>query len=143
MSDLVAFLRARLDEDEQAAQAGAQLHEDEPADPSYAGGVADLEAAGWEPGAARRFNDYVARFDPARTLREVEAKRRILAMHGDDAGECSTCGRNSYEENPGAHLRDEPEMIDVWRPAAWPCATLRLLALPYADHDDYEEDWRP
>jgi hypothetical protein len=25
----------------------------------------------------------------------------------------------------------------------YPCLTLRLLALPYADHADYRQEWRP
>jgi hypothetical protein len=25
----------------------------------------------------------------------------------------------------------------------WPCQTLRLLALPYADHPDYRPEWKP
>jgi hypothetical protein len=27
--------------------------------------------------------------------------------------------------------------------ADWPCLTLRLLALPYADRPGYREEWRP
>jgi hypothetical protein len=57
-----------------------------------------------------------------------DARRRIVALHlittrpaGDDhvVELCSGCGH--------------PE----------PCPTLRLLSLPYADHPDYREAWRP
>lgn len=150
MSDLVAFLRARLDDDERVVRVDpgysqewhTEVARDDPYDESRAcvrssqGDVitndVDVERA-----------DHIAHYDPVRMLREVEAKRRILDEHASDDGDCSACGRASWEENPGAYLRDEPEMADVWRPAIWPCRTARLLALPYADHDDYEEDWRP
>ncbi|MFF4412134.1 DUF6221 family protein [Streptosporangium sp. NPDC001559] len=119
--DLIAFLKARLDEDEQAADIGAQLHEDEPADPSYAGGIVNLEDAGWEPGAARRFNDYVTRFDPARVLHEVEAKRSIIAELWDEKDDFPT----------------------TWTASGTASAVLRRLALPYADHPDYRQEWQP
>jgi hypothetical protein len=52
---------------------------------------------------------------PARIHAECEAKRRIVGLHP-----CDNCGA-----------------------AFDPCETLRLLALPYADHPDYREEWRP
>jgi hypothetical protein len=66
--------------------------------------------------------------DPARVLREVEAKRRIVAEHPVHEMDgfaccCETCGGE-----------DEGD---------YPCPTLRLLALPYADHEAYREEWRP
>lgn len=62
---------------------------------------------------------------PARVLASHSAKRRIIALHfrtsylpGDDPDDgCIVCG-------------------------GWPCDTLRLLALPYADHPDYRQEWR-
>ncbi len=58
---------------------------------------------------------------PARVLAEVDAKVRIteecrgwLADRGDDYGARALAGM-----------------------------TLRLLALPYTDHPDYREEWRP
>ena len=50
---------------------------------------------------------------PTRWLAECAAKRRIVEWHQPD---------------------------DVCDDA---CHTLRLLALPYADHPDYDESWRP
>jgi hypothetical protein len=72
----------------------------------------------------------VNRYDPAYVLAECEAKRRIVEEHyymprhesrdfGFEDGNCVTCRRQG------------------------PCVTLRLLALPYADHPEYDERWRP
>lgn len=63
--------------------------------------------------------------NPARVLAEVEAKRRIADEHGpNEYGLCDVCVLN-----------------DDARRA--PCPTLRLLALPYASHPDYRQEWRP
>lgn len=62
-----------------------------------------------------------------RVLAECEAKRQILAAYGEhlwlDPGDRDACDAASSAE---------------------PAVTmLRLLALPYADHPDYREEWRP
>jgi hypothetical protein len=68
-----------------------------------------------------------------RWLTECEAKRRIVALHSHDVFErfspttylCRECGNTDYGP------------VFNW------CMTLRMLALPYADHPDYQESWRP
>ncbi len=57
---------------------------------------------------------YCTQFDPARVLAECEAKRRIVAL---------------AESVTDMHA--EWETLEM------------LLALPYADHPDYDETWRP
>lgn len=79
---------------------------------------------------------HIARHDPARVLAECEAKRRIADMHTSDATwdggeECAQCSFHEAYEG----FNDVSE--------TFPCTTLRLLALPYADHPDYDEKWRP
>lgn len=72
-------------------------------------------------------------FDPARVLAEYDARRRIVAHHnrvpdgaGDGGGDrCSVC----TSSGPDAQ--------------GWPCLTLRLLALPYANRPGYRSEWRP
>jgi len=68
---------------------------------------------------------HIARHDPARVLADCEAKRRIVGLHErrPDWPDCQECGD-----------RDDIK--------PWPCSTLRLLALPYADHPDYRPEWR-
>ena len=83
--------------------------------------------------------EHIARHDPARVLAECEAKRRIVELHW---------GRRTWVEAespvPGAYVCDFCSADDA--PPDWtlyPCDHLRLLALPYADHDSYQESWRP
>lgn len=66
---------------------------------------------------------------PDRLKAECEAKRRIVERHqpeefADTPGEffCSRCQRTAE---------------------VWPCPDVMDLALPYADHPDYREEWRP
>lgn len=66
-----------------------------------------------------------------RVLAECEAKRRIVELHDSFYGVCQAC------------IGSPPRVGDVVKPALWPCTTLRLLALPFADHPDYREEWRP
>lgn len=67
--------------------------------------------------------------DPARLLAEIEAKRRIEDLHEATImyGGPPACGACTLMYPTGAN--------------PWPCETLRLLALPYADHPDYQT-WR-
>lgn len=144
---LVEFLRARLDEDEQRAKKDAWI-----ADHGSAGAweawvghnlpYSDLKA---EDQPIARFNGpahdgdvmLAARFKPAevrdraeRMLAEVDAKRRIVELHEPIDGHCSSC-LESENDFYGKTYEDAP------------CITLRLLALPYADHPDYDPAWRP
>ena len=123
VSDIVAFLRARLDEDEAAARAIAEQVAASP-DSSAEIGLAHPDLAiGDCP-------SYLGDYDPARVRADVEAKRRIVAEHvcpcpDPDCGDCSACS--------GRHHAD---------PTPAPCTTLRMLALPFADHPDYDEAWK-
>jgi hypothetical protein len=67
---------------------------------------------------------------PERMAVECEAKRRIVEAHRweeFDDGDGSVPYYTDCDD-----CRQSP-----------PCRTLRLLALPYADHPDYREEWRP
>jgi Family of unknown function (DUF6221) len=67
--------------------------------------------------------------DPARVLREVEAKRKILAEHRLDDMVPGVCYRCRY--GVPAH----------WESTPYPCPTLRALAAVYAGHPDYDPAW--
>ena len=127
MSDLAAFLLARIAEDEAAARVAV-------ADSGLidAAKRADTAAQGRAADCA-----HIARHDPARVLAECAAKRRIVEDH------------RSFDANDWPHNR--PRLIctrcydgdNVFGDEAmYPCLTLRALAQPYADHPDFAEEWR-
>lgn len=83
--------------------------------------------------------------DAGRVLAECEAKRRIVEAHPltadvtpvhtgptPDVG-CETC------HTVTASSIDDVDYVE----ALGPCDTLLALALPYADHPDYQPEWRP
>jgi hypothetical protein len=116
MSDLVAFLTARLDEIE----------------------------SGWKAHRRReREGDLETLFHFGRPLAEelladIAAKRRIVELHTDTENHAHGCpGRGA--------LDDEWHVIEAGQPLTlvYPCPTLRLLASVYADHSDYREEWKP
>lgn len=128
MVDLVEWLRAQLNEDEAAAEACLPLH-------LRVGRFRGKEVPRWritksgrgiidEDGGTLRAQqifpaeaEHVIRHDPARVLREIDAKRRIIA--------------EAAEYEPG--ISGYAEMH----------AVLRLLALPYADRPGFREEWAP
>jgi hypothetical protein len=119
---LTAFLLARIAEDE------AQARELIP-------GRVDPENARWhtESLAMASLDDrqrrYVAKWAPPRVLAECEAKRRIVDRYR---------AQLDRERDP-----DESQLaagICVNEYENW---ILPVLALPYVDHDDFRDEWRP
>lgn len=146
---LTEFLLARIAEDEAAARAASPSPWSYPGIESVAGGtlydatrrIVDVvyEHPADHDGTIIRHllepeadanGAHIARHDPARVLAECEAKRRIIDEHTCHCPNptCRDCGAC-----PGDHHAD---------PTPAPCATLRILALPYADHPDYDNAWR-
>lgn len=121
------FLLARIDDDENTARCAGHGN----------GLVFHDWNAEWVqvelPDNARPTYDvrHIRTFSPDRVRSECEAKRRIIDEHTCHCPDpnCRDCGACS-----GDHHAD---------PTPAPCATLRFLALPYADHPDYDEGWRP
>lgn len=142
---LTDFLLARIADDEEVARAAfrdSPAHRTRPAraddgrwkvgEPGH--GECEVDGIGItiydEGGHTAEQAQHIARHDPARVLAQCEANRQIVQGHprcdmhdlpGDECDVCMTCGDGSL----------------------WPCPTLRALALPYADHPDYREKWRP
>ena len=121
MDDLIAFLRTRLDEDEAVAKA-ADMPGVHPRGPwqRYDNGRIE-DARGYTVAKARpESSEHIARWDPARVLAEVDAKRRILDW----------CERMAHVDGYGGLMARDARMIR------------RLLAQPYAEHPDYRPEWR-
>lgn len=158
MSDLMAFLQARLDEDEQVARAAPGVQWVHRVDEDISGAAVFDEQ--WtlvtptsyakhveqgnhpysnKPGATgpRYIEDsrddlvaHIARFDPARVLAEVQAKRALVEMH---SGTHECVGWKYGEWNcvhvaPGSAFELDP--------------TLLLLASAYADHSNFNPEWK-
>jgi hypothetical protein len=129
-ANLVAFIRARLAEDEQAAQAAEPgpweveyNHTSDVGPGWFAVAIATVGADGDRTNPEQVDPVHIARWDPARVLRDVEDKRRIVDLHGRG-------------EEPSDHLCRECAN-------PYPCETVRLLALSDAGHPDYREEWKP
>jgi hypothetical protein len=135
VSDLAAFLLARIEREEQFARF---VGDDKPQWHLYDGDAVTSDDGTTLVAECQMRSDaeHIVRWDPARVLAECDAKRRILAEHepGIDLGEayCITCTPTS--DSTGAPMVYGNE---------WPCRTMRALTLPYADHPDYDEAWRP
>lgn len=143
--DIAGFLQARLDEDETAALAWAADQREwqyvgqrnVPYGNGRYGRFAAVDVSNrptdfWERiqvrGARAELAEHVVRWDPARVLAEITAKRRTLARHsrcGSGVGWCDDGGHGiEPDEGPGG------------------CNDLLDLAAPYADHPDYDPAWR-
>lgn len=113
MDDLGSFIGKRLDEDEAMARPPAVV----------VAGEVDSGMVDGRTGAKLTAPVYGYAHDPARVLREVAAKRAIMAEHLRVGGSCRMC-------------------IE-WPPEPWPCRTVRLLAATWSDHPDYRAGWAP
>lgn len=118
------FLLARIAEDERLAATAAETQGETWSGDGPVAGAVDL-------GAAR----HVARFDPARVHAECAAKRRIVLT-------CRAARPDTHllGSRPRGLTDFPPSPHDQHQLAA---LTLALLALPYAGHRDYREEWRP
>jgi hypothetical protein len=128
---VIAFLEARIDEDEAALRAIEDSSE--PWRGQWVGDEMNFSLRtrnGWslaravtvEGGFPPGVLAHIARHDPARVLREVEAKRAILDEHAQIPGD----GVNfTFAEQNRAE--------DI----------LLALAAVYSDHPDYDSAWAP
>ncbi len=126
--DLPEFLLARIAEDEAVAEAGTPLPWESRGADVWCPHHQVAQTASWSVPTPLALADaaHIARHDPARVFAECDAKRRIVER-------CERAVRWDRDAN-GA----PPEAVADW---AW--TTLELLALPFADHPDYDEAWRP
>jgi hypothetical protein len=117
------FIAARLVQDEHAA----------------------LEANGWDTGSREEGQPvawvvYLRNMPPARALREIEAKRAILAGHLPIESiyglACKRCV--SWQDSPG-----DLSEFGLAIPDPWPCLPVRAIAAVHSDHPDYDPAWAP
>lgn len=156
MDDLIAFLRAQLDQDERMAReapgpewrAGVErdgepghwrgvkadlvlLLPDVPIPMDHDVGAEVLRAEFVNDGksAGRRAVDHAVRWNPERVLAEVETKRRVLGRHSPDLERPSPLGPLCRYCSP-------------WdAQVSWPCPDIIDLAQLYAGRDGWREEW--
>jgi hypothetical protein len=121
--DLIAFLTARLDEDDQRARkllCRAQNVSLELQEPKLLG----RHIPGWDSwGDVEKLCE--------RALRKVEAAQAILAEHeGPCCVKTVECGEVAAWYGAGSPKPD-------------PCLTLRILAAIWQDHAGYRQEWAP
>jgi hypothetical protein len=145
VDELVAFLRAALDRDEQvalAATAGPWRHDptkhwrkpgtawfEEAVFAGPAGADATCIAGTGVTDDPQSMDDaeHIARWDPARVLAEVEAKRRIL-----DWCEARLHDAEDFPSEEQYQLAGTDAWLNLLRP----------LAQPYAGQDGWQEEWQ-
>jgi hypothetical protein len=149
VDELVAFVRRCLDEDERVARAAsvgpwraspsirsvygpgsAVVNMPGPL-PDWATYVVPPDSEGSE-GIEPANAEHIARWDPARVLAEVEAKRQVLEAMEDQARE----HLNTICNDPEAEGRY------VQRAEFYRQEVARLLAQPYAGQPGWREEWR-
>jgi hypothetical protein len=158
MDDLVKWLRVQLDVDANWAYAASARERVEGSEWRWDKHAVFADGGDHVADAIRStaVAGHIAHHDPARVLREVEAKRLLLEdllaqPHFLDEGEWYGCRsiRHSYTDERGT-MFPEPDGRDL--PTGQPCTCgrdesvarrVRALALPYADQPGYQEAWKP
>lgn len=153
MSDVASFVRARLDEWEQAARTcprpDAWSVEDdrrwgEERDAWLIGSGKPIASFPYEYGGALTA-DHIARHDPARVLAQVAAMRAIVDLHALTVSKLDSW---AFDPDTGERVPTQYEVdcavcgwaSDVPTSA---CPTLRHLAAIWRGHDEYDPAWVP
>jgi hypothetical protein len=147
MDDLITWLRTQLDRRERqalAASPGLWRPNAEHDEVVAADDVTVADGFALSGPQLRATVDHIADNDPDAVLREVEAKRRLVELHQpanpDDEPREGTPG---WPGRPWHYCRTCGSGEAYEYPTDWPCATVRLLALPFSDRPGYREEWKP
>jgi hypothetical protein len=116
MDDLIAFVRARLAEDEAAANVALRVTAEWYEVAQQAIACTDTIEIGFA-------YQHIVRYDPARALREVESKRAIVSLY------------RKYADDAGFNAMIEDRM---WTTGY----VLFYLAAAWSDHPDYRQEWK-
>jgi uncharacterized protein DUF6221 len=89
----------------------------------------------------RSVAEHIARWDPARVLAEIAAKRRLLANH-----EKVTARELRWTAETDTHEMVSFESCvclesDVGYSGTWPCEDLIVSAAPYAGRPGWKDEW--
>jgi len=117
LDELVAFLKARMDEDEAAAKAARRVQTEW------------YVACDDDTVTIDSLREHIGRLSPARVLREVEAGRNILARYEDCLVRMEDPAYSGTAEY--VQIREYEDFV------------LPNLAAIWNDHPGYDEDWAP
>lgn len=108
---------------------GEQLNTDERIARAAEGHISELLA--WVEVSVPAAERHIEAHEPARVLREIEAKRRIVARHQPHVmGQCRVCEAPHWGVKVCNHCYGQ----------AWPCPDVRDIATTYADRPGYREE---
>jgi hypothetical protein len=124
-ADLVAFVRARLDEEALLAEAAGGAGWRSP--PELPGEVHDSLGAIAFSVRTRGYDHHIARQDPARTLRRIASSRVLLDQYVPVAALDVDYPASAYASGRAVGLG----------------FAVRQLAAEHADHPDYKASWLP
>lgn len=140
-TSLTDFLLARIAEDEDVARAASvgPWYSTEGTRRGTYGVLVEDSLGDWLGNIAKDTSEvdaeHIARHDPARVLAECEAKRRIVEALVD--AEDAVAGYDNDDPN------NPPSYWQEWGNLHALRLSVGLLALPYADHVDYRQEWKP
>lgn len=120
--DLVDFVRARLDEDEEMASAaspGPWATNAEHDEVTAVDGETVADGFALSNRQLRATVDHIARHDPSRVLSDVDSARRTLVRCQEEM------------------LSSIPRLIHFAQMTVWE------MAQRWSDHKEFREDWRP
>lgn len=128
--ELLPWLRAQLDEDERAARACPpwpwRLNDE--GDEVWAADDVEVAAVFALSGSQTRATAaHIARWDPARVLAEVAAKRAVINAYAEVA---EWYGRPSNRPAPAG------EVFGLW-------TAVQHLGVAYSTRHGYRDEWRP
>lgn len=141
MDDLTKWLGEQLDTDERIARAATpgpwQVDNDTYAESINAADGVQVIAGGRWGGEASVFEStedalHIAEWDPARALREIEVKRKLLALYVEH----ERMDRETFEA-AGQHARSLVSLRAAYLDA------VRHHAAVYANRPGFRKEWRP
>jgi DNA-binding transcriptional regulator YbjK len=164
MDDLAQWLRAQIDEDERIARSATsgpwRDHDTHLGQYGHTATVLsgegnDTDLRAWLPSMSQESWDetrnvwadaaHIAAHDPARVLREIDAKRQVLDRYVGAAQaveELATVRQQLHARGQDVLMTELEQESAVHRRDTLH-GVLHLLALPYADRPGYLESWRP
>ena len=120
MTDLITFLRARLEEDEALIRRNSDGH-------GLCDGFPDYRT--YVDGDTKAADEYIEHFGPARTLREVEADRALLDLYDRAARYRDRVFAQPEPRSVSDEMRAVTQMMALEQ-------VLRLRAAVYSDRPD-------